>query len=393
MCNRNRKRILIITHIRQLWSSNRSGSTYAINSLIDSLRKNYDVDVYCTKYVMKRSKNGPRLYMGQSFFSYFFEVLCRKLQVFLKYSKPPRNILYDDKEMQSLKERQNFRVFLKSRHYDLYVIEYLHNHHLMKEIDDPKSKVIIDTHDVLNKRLASLPKVGSDEGNVITEEQEVSSLSLYDKVLAIQEREFSYFEEKLPGSVILAKRPSLIRDVSFPELKPGPLVLAFVGSTSLHNVVGINWFIENVWDFEVNSLFKLKVFGNVCSKISLPNLDVYNNISLCGNVDSLDFIYEPCHLVINPVLLGSGLKIKNIEALGFGRLVLTTSVGAEGMEECIDSSIFVADSAVDYKKKLKDFYRNKEFLYERSSRAHKDAKLYFSDDRCFSEIKKYINEI
>ena len=55
------------------------------------------------------------------------------------------------------------------------------------------------------------------------------------------------------------------------------------------------------------------------------------NITLEGTVDDIDIIYQKCSIIINPALVGSGLKIKNIEALSRGVPLITTSIGAGGL--------------------------------------------------------------
>src|SRR5690606_29841009 len=53
-------------------------------------------------------------------------------------------------------------------------------------------------------------------------------------------------------------------------------------------------------------------------------------------------------VVINPVMHGTGLKIKNVEALGYGKPVVTTTVGAEGLELALSRGLIVADSEAEF---------------------------------------------
>lgn len=55
------------------------------------------------------------------------------------------------------------------------------------------------------------------------------------------------------------------------------------------------------------------------------------NVEFIGFVDSLEAFYTGCDLIVAPLLSGGGVKIKVIEAMGFGKAVVTTSVGAEGI--------------------------------------------------------------
>ena len=54
--------------------------------------------------------------------------------------------------------------------------------------------------------------------------------------------------------------------------------------------------------------------------------------------------YDSATLIVNPVLFGTGLKVKSIEALGYSKPLDTTSVGAEGLEYGVDSAFYMKDS-------------------------------------------------
>lgn len=67
------------------------------------------------------------------------------------------------------------------------------------------------------------------------------------------------------------------------------------------------------------------------------------NVSFVGFVDSLDDFYGRCSVIVAPLLSGGGVKIKVAEALGYGKAVVTTSVGAEGMALAHGVNVLVAD--------------------------------------------------
>ncbi|MDP3650231.1 MAG: glycosyltransferase family 4 protein [Rhodoferax sp.] len=55
------------------------------------------------------------------------------------------------------------------------------------------------------------------------------------------------------------------------------------------------------------------------------------NIKFIGYVASLQNFYDSCDLIIAPLMSGGGVKIKVAEALCFGKALVTTPVGAEGI--------------------------------------------------------------
>jgi hypothetical protein len=67
-----------------------------------------------------------------------------------------------------------------------------------------------------------------------------------------------------------------------------------------------------------------------------------------GELSSLKSIYDLSDIVINPLTIGTGLKIKSIEALGFSKALISTSVGADGLEEGINSAFLLANNAEEF---------------------------------------------
>jgi glycosyltransferase involved in cell wall biosynthesis len=64
----------------------------------------------------------------------------------------------------------------------------------------------------------------------------------------------------------------------------------------------------------------------VCAK--LPDVD---GVIKLGRVDELDDFYDAIRFAINPVMSGTGLNIKTIEALAYGRALVATEIGAKGI--------------------------------------------------------------
>lgn len=68
-----------------------------------------------------------------------------------------------------------------------------------------------------------------------------------------------------------------------------------------------------------------------------------SNMEFIGFVDSLEAFYAGCDVIVAPLLSGGGVKIKVVEAMGFGKAVVTTAVGAEGTGIAGSDAAFVTD--------------------------------------------------
>jgi hypothetical protein len=92
-------------------------------------------------------------------------------------------------------------------------------------------------------------------------------------------------------------------------------------------------------------------------------------VDLLGPVDNPVDIYGKCMFMVNPVQGGTGLKIKTVEALSFGRCVVTSPSGLEGLEEMGGQSIVVAHTERESSDTIVNFLQNP----ERTMAAGRDA--------------------
>ncbi len=66
-------------------------------------------------------------------------------------------------------------------------------------------------------------------------------------------------------------------------------------------------------------------------------------VSVVGSVPSMEPYYEKTAIVVVPLLNGAGTRIKILEAMSYQKAVVSTSVGAEGLDVTDGENIYVAD--------------------------------------------------
>ncbi|MEW6429212.1 MAG: glycosyltransferase family 4 protein [Thermodesulfobacteriota bacterium] len=97
------------------------------------------------------------------------------------------------------------------------------------------------------------------------------------------------------------------------------------------------------------SPFVVKVIGQgkLPTKI-LRTLQKLKEINLIGRVDDLDPYYQEANAAIVPLRAGGGTRLKILEAFAYGVPVVSTSIGAEGLEVHHDIHTLIADSPSDF---------------------------------------------
>lgn len=125
------------------------------------------------------------------------------------------------------------------------------------------------------------------------------------------------------------------------------LQLLFVGAYNWSvNVEAAKWFCENV----MSSLNDYAVQFNIAG-FQMENLlkdgwvGQYENVKVLGTVDDLAETYKKADVVVEPILTGSGMKVKTAEALMHGKEVIGTQEALVGYDELSDK---VCETAEDF---------------------------------------------
>ncbi|MDR3543890.1 MAG: glycosyltransferase family 4 protein [Desulfosporosinus sp.] len=131
--------------------------------------------------------------------------------------------------------------------------------------------------------------------------------------------------------------------------------ILFLGTlTWVPNNKGMIWFLKNVMPLlqEKKENIHLYIVGKNPSSQLLSIAEQYRNVTITGYVESVDHWYDKCDFMIVPLFIGSGQRVKIIEAFSRGMPVLSTSIGAEGLNYTDGVDIMIADTAEAFSEKI-----------------------------------------
>ena len=103
----------------------------------------------------------------------------------------------------------------------------------------------------------------------------------------------------------------------------------------------------------------------------------------------LDTAYEEADVVINPRRFGTGLSIKSIEAMSWGKPLVSTSAGATGLEDGAGTGFVLADRQTDFKEAIVRLLSDPEYYRKMSDGAYDYACDYNS--MITEELKLLLN--
>jgi glycosyltransferase involved in cell wall biosynthesis len=207
---------------------------------------------------------------------------------------------------------------------------------------------IVDTLDVMHLRDASLREAGLPAECGVSREEEIALLEQFDVVVAIQDEERRVLEQMLPGKRVMAVHHACAPD---PQPARRPAVV-FVGSSGSTNARGIETFVEQAWPEIVRSRpdARLEVVGSVCQSEPLQRAAARpeKRILLRGPLPRIVDAYDGPSVVVCPLWAGSGLKIKMVEALSYGKAVVASPIAAQGLRDGIGKAFLTAQTPASF---------------------------------------------
>lgn len=266
--------------------------------------------------------------------------------------------------------------------FDVCVVNYVWFSKVLDVLPEQTYKVI-DTHDVFGDRHIVAKEAGLEPvWFYTTKELEAYALERADLVLAIQDEEKNYFES-------ITETPVAVMGYCVPfqplvNQSREKIVIGYIGSGNPFNVESLRVFQDAVMaNPALMQQFSFLLGGTVC-KVFSPMNEIFDVVGL---VDDLDEFYRLIDIAINPMVGGTGLKIKSLEALSYGKALLATEDAMVGIN-CIDSFHNFA-SVPDMVEALR------ELTPERTAELHRNSIATFRtyNERFISEFKSLFSEL
>ena len=174
---------------------------------------------------------------------------------------------------------------------------------------------------------------------------ELNHLNKYDYLIAVSDRDLKKFKA-------LGYKNGAISSPIGLDLKNYTRIsktnqskdICFIGALDwMPNMEGLLWFLDNVWP-DLHKKFpdiKFHIAGRNTPE-SLLNKQI-ENVIIHGEVaDAIEFVSNHGMMVV-PLFSGSGMRVKILEGMALGKVVITTTLGKEGIDAVHGEQILIAD--------------------------------------------------
>ncbi|MES2654726.1 MAG: glycosyltransferase family 4 protein [Bacteroidota bacterium] len=225
---------------------------------------------------------------------------------------------------------------------------------------------------------------------------EVEQLNKFDGILAITVQDANSFRSTgckkpihiSPFGINLEK---LVVDNSQLEMPS----LFHIGSMDwMPNQEAMKWFIQNVW-YDISQKYTELKFYLAGRNIPTSFFD-YNNqnhIAVLGEIDdAIRFMNEKAIMVV-PLFSGSGIRVKILEGMGLGKCIISTTLGAQGIEVIDGIHILIANTAEEFKEKISYLIDNPDEITKIGNKALELAKEKYDNKKIIANTLQFYESI
>lgn len=177
-------------------------------------------------------------------------------------------------------------------------------------------------------------------------------INKFDAIVALTNEDKKLFEDascKVP--VVIAPIGVNTNEYDLPEKNSdtNKLSLFHLGSMDwMPNLEAVEWLLANIWQkvLEENKDVTLYIAGkNMPQKFFSINS---TNLIVDGEIKDAKKYMSTKTIMIVPLLSGGGMRVKIIEGLALGKIIISTTIGAEGIEYTNGKNILIANTPEEF---------------------------------------------
>lgn len=325
-CAKLEEKLPFVKCVPYIEPSSKHNAAWVCQCVLNKLKQNSVV----AKFLPKQNQVGTIAAKGKETPEFGFKVLpegfqkyvnslVRKYQIDIVQMEMMETIQLVDLLPQGVK-----KVFV---HHEL---RWVRNELLLEQMNDAEEK---------KKQVEDLKK------------EEIAYLNQCDSVIVLSETDNKKLQQAGVKTEILTSFAVVDGFVYEKDVKKdNPFLLSYVGPSNHYpNYDGVLWFLRNCWQrlLEISPNYEFQIIGNWDETIQNEILNQYRNVCFLGFVEDLESAIDGS-IEIVPLNIGSGIRMKILEAARLGVPVVSTSVGAEGLPLTNGKDILIADCANDF---------------------------------------------
>ena len=159
------------------------------------------------------------------------------------------------------------------------------------------------------------------------------------------------------------------------------------------NLEGIEWFLDNCWR-QINEKFpalKLFLAGRGFPDKLLKRTDT--NVKFSGEVMNAQDFMRDKQILIVPLKSGGGMRVKIIQGMALGKTIISTTIGAEGIDYTNGKNILIADTPEEFLKQTEKCLKDKTLCLTIGKEARELALARYSNSIIGKGVLEFLKSI
>ena len=300
---------------------------------------------------------------------------------YLKGKEPFFFAKYKRKNMENLISR-----LVNENRFDLVQVEYNVMHHYKKQIKNIPSVIVF--HDISTK-VHERGMINGDSTHKksfeIAKRLEPEIGDKFDTVITLTEEDKLYLAN-LGCETKIHVIPPQINVPNIDKIAKTPNSICFVGSYNREpNIQAVEILINEVFP-KISCSVSLNIVGKGLGRKIIQTIHNLEGVNYLGFVDDIDSFIASQMLMVAPIHMGAGLKMKITHSLACGTPVLTTPIGAEGINIGSENGLWIEESLEALSKKCLELMKNGQELEKAGLRGKEAVNRLFSPPRVTTKL-------
>jgi glycosyltransferase involved in cell wall biosynthesis len=175
------------------------------------------------------------------------------------------------------------------------------------------------------------------------------------------------------------------------QLRSGSIL--FSGLMSYYpNQHAVRWFLDKVFPLILRRSSDAKVVIAGASPPQWLKKRSSSQVEITGRVEDMRPFIEQGQVVIAPLLVGGGTRVKILEAQAMGKPVVSTSLGAEGLDLKDGESVLIADQADHFANRVVDVLTDSKLSWRIAHNGRNHAVQHFDWNRIGERLSAILQE-
>ena len=232
-----------------------------------------------------------------------------------------------------------------------------------------EAKVVLRAHNVENiiwKRVAESTPHGLKRWylkhlSLTLRAYELEHVNDYDGVVCITRNDAEYFKQngcRRPVTAI----PFGVEPEEYAGVDAEPGSLFHIGAMDwMPNRESIEWLLDEVWPVVHREVPQARLYlagRKMPQKWMKAQIE---GVSVVGEVPDAGYFIAGKQINVVPLRSGSGIRVKIIEAMAAGKAVVTTTVGAQGIEYTDGENLLIADTPEQFARQIKQLVEDQDY--------------------------------